>query len=299
MRVAFPRRPSLVLDDLAALHHERDVLHHPNVLERIARNRDDIGVLAGLHRPRALRHAKQRSRVHRGGLDRSQRGKAAAHQRAKLLRGEIGILVRAVDDSEMVLESEVEGWLLSLENRLALRYRNRIGAERTAHFHAVLERVEGRIEPRPTLFHQRGSFFVHDRAVLYGIDAGPNGRFDALRAFGMRHHALPGPVRHFHGARHLRLAQLLHVEIAQRVHHASGSHQLDPVGAILQVVPDGFTDLVHRIRQVRAPRQRLVGRQHVGIAMAAGDADEVARRNDPRPANESLLDGVAQRQLTV
>ena len=41
----------LFLDDLPALHHEPDVLDRADVLQRIARDRDDIGELARLYLP--------------------------------------------------------------------------------------------------------------------------------------------------------------------------------------------------------------------------------------------------------
>jgi hypothetical protein len=45
----------LFLEDHAALHDEADLLHHRNVGERIALDRDDVGVLARLDRADRVR----------------------------------------------------------------------------------------------------------------------------------------------------------------------------------------------------------------------------------------------------
>src|SRR5262249_46554767 len=45
---------SLVLEDLAALHHEADLLHDVDVGQRIAGDGDDVGLLAGLERAGGL-----------------------------------------------------------------------------------------------------------------------------------------------------------------------------------------------------------------------------------------------------
>jgi hypothetical protein len=89
------------------------------------------------------------------------------------------------------------------------------------------------------------------------------------------HHVFARAMRHLHGTRHLRLAQFLHVVVADRVHHASGGHQLDPVGSVLDVVPHSIAHSVHGVGNIRTPRQRLVSREHISIAMASGNADKI------------------------
>ena len=89
---------------------------------------------------------------------------------------------------------------------------------------------------------------------------------------------LPRAMRHFDSTRHLRFTQFLNVVIAPRIHHASGGHQLDPIRAVLQIMAYGFAGLIHGISQIGPVREGLVGGENIGVAVAAGNADEYLRR---------------------
>src|SRR4051812_46843847 len=66
-------------DDLAALHHERDVLEQAYVVGGVTGDRDQVGVPARLDPPDAVGPPHQLGRVQRGATDRLDRGLAVAH----------------------------------------------------------------------------------------------------------------------------------------------------------------------------------------------------------------------------
>ena len=84
---------------------------------------------------------------------------------------------------------------------------------------------------------------------------GAHGGLDALGAFGVRHHLFARAMGHDDRFGHLRFAQFLHVEVGDGIHDAAGGHQLDPVGAILDVAPHHVIDVVDRVGHVLAARQ--------------------------------------------
>ena len=135
--------------------------------------------------------------------------------------------------------------------------------------------------------------------MLDGIDASPHRRLDPFRSFSVRHHFLARSMRDFHRLSHLLLAQLFDTIIADRIHHSTGRHQLDPVGPIFDVAPYRDAHPLNRIRNIRPHGQGLVGRQNIGVAVSAIHRNKVPRRNHAWPPDQSFLDAVAQRQLTV
>ena len=135
--------------------------------------------------------------------------------------------------------------------------------------------------------------------MLDRVDAGSHRGFDPFRSFGVRHHFLARSMRHLNRLGHLLFAQLLDPIIADRIHHAAGGHQLDPVGAVLDIAPHRDAHRVNRVRDIRPPWQLLIWRQNVSIAVSPVYRNKVSRRNHARPADQSLLDAVAQSQLTV
>src|SRR5438046_634055 len=70
-----PLRP---LVDLSILHHERNPLHGRDVLQRVARDGDDVGQFARLDRSDLVPHVEQLRGVACGGLDGLHRGHAEA-----------------------------------------------------------------------------------------------------------------------------------------------------------------------------------------------------------------------------
>src|SRR6185503_21166344 len=98
---------------------------------------------------------------------------------------------------------------------------------------------------------------------------------------------------------HLRLAEFLYPEIAQRIHHPAGRHQLDPVGAVLDIAPGRGRNLIHRVGDVRAPWQFLIDGELIGVAMAAGKRQTLTGDDHAWSLNEALLDAVAQCNLSV
>ena len=93
---------------------------------------------------------------------------------------------------------------------------------------------------------------------------------------------------HFNSLRHLRLAQLLHVVVADGIHDTAGGHQLDPVGAVFDVAADYAVDVFDGVGNVRLTRESKVRGEGVAVAVAAGERDAAAGRDDSGTANQPL-----------
>ena len=113
--------------------------------------------------------------------------------------------------------------------------------------------------------------------MLDGINTGAHRGLDPFRAFSVRHHLFSRAVRHLHRFGHLLLAQLFDQVITDRIHHAPGGHQLDPVRTVLDVAPHCDAHAVDRIRDIGVARQLLVGRKNVGVAVSPIHRNEIAR----------------------
>jgi hypothetical protein len=73
----------------------------------------------------------------------------------------------------------------------------------------------------------------------------------------MGHDSPAGAVRNLNRFGHLFLAQFLYVEVAEHIFYPAGSHQLDPVGAVLYVSAHRHAYFVNIVGQIRAARQGL------------------------------------------
>ena len=105
------------------------------------------------------------------------------------------------------------------------------------------------------MFHQRRAFFVEHRAVLDGVDTGAHRRFDAFGALRMRHHLAASAMGGLHDGAKLLVAQLLHVVVAERVGDAPRGHDLDPIGAVFEIVTHGHARLIGCVGDIRTGRQ--------------------------------------------
>ncbi len=106
-------------------------------------------------------------------------------------------------------------------------------------------------------------------------------------------------MRVFHRARHLRVTQLLHPVVANRVHHAAGCHQLDPVSAKFDIATDNAAHIVDRVYLVGLLQRRLVWRETIRITVTTGERYTTARRDNARAGNELLLNPFAQGKLRI
>src|SRR6185503_5794034 len=97
------------------------------------------------------------------------------------------------------------------------------------------------------LLHELGALFVEHGAVFNGVDAGADGGFDSRSAFSVGHDFFAGAMSDFNGGCHLGFAQLLYMEVGDGVHHATGGHEFDPVGAVLNVATNDMGDVVDRV----------------------------------------------------
>ena len=118
-------------------------------------------------------------------------------------------------------------------------------------------------------------------------------------AFGVGHDFFAGAMCDLNGGGHLRFAQFLHVEVGDGIHDAAGGHELDPVGAVLDVAADDVGDVVDGVGDVLAAGQLHVRREGRAVAVATGERDAAAGGGDARTEDDAALDGVAQGELRV
>src|SRR5580698_603263 len=132
-----------------------------------------------------------------------------------------------------------------------------------------------------------------------GVDTGADRRFDADGAFGMRHDFAPRAMRDFDSTRHLFVAQFLYAVVADWIHHATCSHELDPVSAILDVTTHDAVHIVHSVDSIRLLEAGFVGGKQVPIAVPSGNGDEAACGDDARSRDESFGYARTQGKLGV
>ena len=128
--------------------------------------------------------------------------------------------------------------------------------------------------------------------VHAGADRGVDARF-AVRVRGDLH---AQEVRRFDDRPHFFVRELLRVAGVADRKHAAGRGDLDQIGAVLVLVPDGLSRLVGAIDDAVHPGRRdpEVGPQSALIAMAAGDAEHRAGRPDTRARDEPAFDRALQ-----
>src|SRR5215470_16559174 len=124
-------------------------------------------------------------------------------------------------------------------------------------------------------------------------------RLNPFRTLSVRHHFLPGTMSDLDRLGHLFFAQLLNAEVTEYVAHASGGHQLDPIGAVFQVAPHRWTYFFHVVGNIWPACKSLVRRQEVDVSVTSRDRYEISGRNYARSANQTTIDAVPQSQLSV
>ena len=116
---------------------------------------------------------------------------------------------------------------------------------------------------------------VDEGAVLDRPYAGGDRLLDAVRGVGVRsdRHVVPARLR-YRGLEFLRAEGDVARIVADRLVGAS-DQQLDPVGAVLDLLADGLADLFRAVRDQSVSNHILLGREIVDVAAAAGDRDVV------------------------
>ncbi len=141
------------------------------------------------------------------------------------------------------------------------------------------------------LHHQPNAFGIDEGAVLDRPHPGFDRLLDALGRVGVGHHrhAEAGRLRH----RNLELlgAEVDILGVVAGRHEGTGHQQLDPVAAVLDLLADGPADLVNAIDDQAVGDQMLFGRKEVDVAAAAGDRQIVGCDRQPRPLEETPVDG--------
>ena len=296
--------PFVMQDDLAALHHEGDVLEEAYVVRRVTRYGDQVGPAAGLDPPDPVRPAHQVRGLQGGGPDRLERGLAVPHVVSQLSR------VPAVRvDAAVGAEGDPDPGRHALLEHLALRHRRLVVLAQDVGLPAVpppdlgdvVAAVDVGDQPGAVLGHQRHAFVVHERPVLDGVHATPDGALDALRAVGVGGHVSAVEGGLLDGGADLLLGQLRHAGVAVVGHHRTGGDQLDQVCPAVQDPPDHpayVVEGVHDTDPQLGGHQRFgVGSEPADVAAATGAADVGTGHHHPRSGRPAGLDRVAERDV--
>src|SRR5690606_36068736 len=140
---------------------------------------------------------------------------------------------------------------------------------------------------------------VQHGAVVDGGDTGADGGLDALGAVRVRGDLALGHLGRVHDRPNLFRIDLQDADRIAGREHAAGRADLDDVGAVLDLVPDGGDRLVDAVGDalLDAAVRVAVRAVAVGVAVSAGDAEGEAGRDDAWAGHEAVVDRVAQRDV--
>ena len=143
------------------------------------------------------------------------------------------------------------------------------------------------------LFEEGDRFVIHQRAVLDGMDSGADGALDALGAMGVRGDVEVVILRCFDDRANFFFGELRVLATFRDTEYASGRGDLDQVGAFFVALPHGFLGILHAIDHAffRPRIAHHVCPDTIGrIGMSAGRGERLARVEDARAVDKSLVD---------
>jgi hypothetical protein len=149
-------------------------------------------------------------------------------------------------------------------------------------------------EKRAVLGDQPDRFVVEHRGVLDRAHAGPDRALDALGAVSVRRDVASALAGGVDGGAQLLLAVLRRARIGAGGHDAAGGQHLDPVGAVLDVLPHLGADRFGAVGDRRVAVDVDVGRQVVAVAVAAGRRQRFHRHQQARTRDAPRSDRIAQ-----
>ena len=176
---------AFVLDDRAALHHERHGLQEPDVGGRVPGNRDQVGEQRRRHRPRPGPATRPARRHHGRALDRLHRRHPEPHVAGQVLRlgPERGDpAVGAVGDLGAGRHRLAEHRAADLVGPAHLAHDLLGVAERRALLDHVVAVGDVDHEVRAVLDHERHRLVVDQRGVLDRAHAGAHRAIDPHRS---------------------------------------------------------------------------------------------------------------------
>ena len=166
---------------------------------------------------------------------------------------------------------------------------------------AAVEHVAVRVrihhQPRAVLAREPDRLVVEHRGVLDRAHAGADRALDALGAVRMHRDVAPLVRGSDDGGTDLLLGVVRHGRIGARGHHAARREQLDPVGAVLDVLAHLLTDLIGPVGERLVALDVDVLGQLVVVAVTAGRRERLDRDQHARPGNAARRDRIAQRDV--
>ncbi len=157
-------------------------------------------------------------------------------------------------------------------------------------------RHQGRDQVDAFVLHRFQRVVLQKTAVFDRIHAGADGHFRRQVAMAMgRCFPVPGMGFGDDGI-HLLLAEFRHIDRVGLRQHPAGGHELDHVGAILDLVAHRGTALIRTVADAvnRASRLDHIGRKRPLVGMSGGPANGVDSRQHTRAFGDPRLDGVTQ-----
>ncbi len=158
----------------------------------------------------------------------------------------------------------------------------------------VLVGVDVRHQVDAALLEQADAFVVDQAAMLDRGDAGARRALDALGAVGMG-----GDLLVPHGGLgdqgvELLLGVLRRADLGLLGEHAAGRHDLDPIGAVLDLEAHQLADLGDAVGDAREVLETQVGREPGQVVVAAGRPHRQRRHQHARADHLAAVDGIAQ-----
>ncbi len=280
------------------------VLEQAYVGRRVAGDRDQVGVQAGLDPADPVRPPHQLGCVDGGRPDRLD-GRLAVPDVVGELAGVLAVrvdaAVGAVGDPDAGGDALLEGGALGEGGLVVLAQHVGLPAVLPSELGDVVAAVDVGDQPGARLGHHRDAFVVHQGPVLDRVHPGPDRPLDPLGAVCVGRHVRAVQSGLLDGGPDLGLAQLGHPGVRPVGHHRSGGDQLDQVGTAVQDptyraghVVDGVD---HAHPQLRGHMLIGVGRETADVAPAATAPDEGAGHHHPRTRRPACVDRVAQRDV--
>ena len=278
-------RPDLITQRTFSLFRDRG-----DIVQRVACNRDDIGIKARRYGAETLLHSKHGSRFGRSGLQRLRGCHPHLHEPVELAHVQTPAVVnriRADDHARAGLKRFLRSFKIALnviEQALFGSRREMMDTVRVLD--VVLVVIDRRNVVNFPLDHLRNGLIVHVRRMFERIGARPNGIACARRPVRMNRDFLSERMSGVH--RSLHLLECERLKLSHIVETTGRSEDLHPIGP-------GRDDLPHRVNdRIHSIGHDADGRRWRG---AASDPDPEARDEHARTDHPAHVYQLAHRQV--
>src|SRR5579871_10492 len=294
-------RNPIALVHPSTLHNPIHVLHHRDVLQRIAFDCNQVGEPPRLNRPRICRNPKQIRSIMRRRHNSVSRSHACAHHQRELMcirarrriRPERDLHTGLIRSAEHPLHQRRYLQRLLRARRIQLL---RMQPRRLVH---LIRNEQRRYQVRPMLDKQFVALRIRVGPVLNRVHAQPYRIVDRRLPMRMRRHLHAQVVRRIDHGLDLLIRHRLDLGVVANREHSARRHNLDQ----LCPTPPMFSNLLHRlyrsVHHTSTPgRIRPCWIDSVArIAVSSTRTQRLQRHLDARPHRPSMVDRPLQCQV--